>query len=261
MVVGGGDDRLRMEYVSETADVVVGDSVVTSGIDGIYPKGFVIGRVESVEKSGGAYQTITVEPAVDFSSLEEVLVVADADAGAATRAEEPRSEGRRGCAGASPSRSRCRRRWRGCRPRHRRGGSGAGRRRLRGADVRTGHRAADRHVRRADPGRAVERRSSASAGWPRRSSGFWPGWSGRSSSWPSRCRGSWCSLPRRVAARVVFIGLYALLDLRAFRDALCGGGRAGGWATRVVGVLAFQLAELLPGAVERRRREQKRLRR
>ena len=75
VVVGGGDDRLRLEYVSEVADVVVGDVVVTSGIDGIYPKGFVIGRVESVEKDGGSYKRITVKPAVDFSSLEEVLVV------------------------------------------------------------------------------------------------------------------------------------------------------------------------------------------
>ena len=56
VVVGGGDERLRMEYVSEVADVVVGDVVVTSGIDGIFPKGFVIGRVEAVEKSGGAYK-------------------------------------------------------------------------------------------------------------------------------------------------------------------------------------------------------------
>ena len=45
----------EMEYVSEVYDLVVGDVVVTSGIDGIYPKGFVIGRVESVERSGGAY--------------------------------------------------------------------------------------------------------------------------------------------------------------------------------------------------------------
>ena len=75
VVVGGGDDRLRMEYVSEVFDIVVGDVVVTSGIDGIYPKGFIIGRVEAVERSGGAYKRITIKPAVDFSSLEEVLVV------------------------------------------------------------------------------------------------------------------------------------------------------------------------------------------
>jgi rod shape-determining protein MreC len=75
VVVGRGDDRLQMDYVSEVFDVVVGDTVVTSGIDGIYPKGFVIGQVEAVEKSGGGYKRITVRPAVSFSALEEVLVV------------------------------------------------------------------------------------------------------------------------------------------------------------------------------------------
>jgi rod shape-determining protein MreC len=75
VVVGAGGDRLRMDYVSDVSDVVVGDIVVSSGIDGIYPKGFVIGRVESIERSGGAYRRIMVHPAVDFSSLEEVLVV------------------------------------------------------------------------------------------------------------------------------------------------------------------------------------------
>jgi rod shape-determining protein MreC len=75
VVVGGGDNVLRMEYVSEVFDVNTGDEVVTSGIDGIYPKGFAIGRVESVEKSGGAYKRITIRPAVNFSELEQVLVV------------------------------------------------------------------------------------------------------------------------------------------------------------------------------------------
>ena len=75
VVIGAGDDRLRLDYVSETADVLEGDLVVTSGIDGIYPKGFIVGRVDSVEKSGGSYREILVRPAVEFSSLEEVLVV------------------------------------------------------------------------------------------------------------------------------------------------------------------------------------------
>jgi rod shape-determining protein MreC len=75
VVVGAADRRLQMEYVSEVADVVVGDLVVTSGIDGIYPKGYAIGRVETVERAGGAYKRIVVRPAVDFSSIEEVLVV------------------------------------------------------------------------------------------------------------------------------------------------------------------------------------------
>jgi rod shape-determining protein MreC len=75
VVIGVGEDRLRLENVSEAADIVVGDTIVTSGIEGIYPKGFVIGRVDAVEKNGPAYKRITVKPAVDFSSLEEVLVV------------------------------------------------------------------------------------------------------------------------------------------------------------------------------------------
>ena len=75
VVVGVGGDRLEMEYVSEVYDLVVGDVVVTSGIDGIYPKGLVIGQIESMDRSGGAYKRIVVRPAVDFNALEEVLVV------------------------------------------------------------------------------------------------------------------------------------------------------------------------------------------
>lgn len=75
VVKGTGDSRLELEFVSEAADVAVGDLVVTSGIEGIFPKGFTIGRVDVVDKSGPSYKRITVKPAVDFSSLEEVLVV------------------------------------------------------------------------------------------------------------------------------------------------------------------------------------------
>jgi rod shape-determining protein MreC len=75
VVKGGGDDRLELQFVSETADVVTGDLVVTSGIEGIFPKGFTIGHVDAVEKSGPSYKRITVKPTVNFSSLEEVLVV------------------------------------------------------------------------------------------------------------------------------------------------------------------------------------------
>jgi rod shape-determining protein MreC len=75
VVVGTGSDMLKLDYVSGSAEIQTGDIVTTSGIDGIYPKGFVIGRVEKVERSGGAYGAITVRPAVDFSMLEEVLVV------------------------------------------------------------------------------------------------------------------------------------------------------------------------------------------
>ena len=88
VAIGAGEELLTLEYVSEVADVVVGDLVVTSGIDGIYPKGYVIGQVESLEKNGGSYKKITVRPAVDFRSLEEVLVVTTP-----TAAREPDHQG------------------------------------------------------------------------------------------------------------------------------------------------------------------------
>ena len=76
MVVGvEADPPLRMELVSNLSDVKAGDTVVASGVDGIYPKGYLIGVVEQSERGVGLYRTVTVRPAVDFSSVEEVLVV------------------------------------------------------------------------------------------------------------------------------------------------------------------------------------------
>jgi len=81
-VVVGTDDPalLVMEYVSNLEDVRVGDEIVTSGIDGIYPKGFRIGKVTNVEEGVGLYQLIHVEPIVKFSQLEDVLVVLNSQA-------------------------------------------------------------------------------------------------------------------------------------------------------------------------------------
>jgi len=75
VVLGSGEDLLRMDYVSGIADVKTGDTVVASGIEGIYPKGFVIGKVESVDRGNGLYKVIKVRPSVDFTRLEEVLVI------------------------------------------------------------------------------------------------------------------------------------------------------------------------------------------
>ena len=76
LVKGAADDRLlSMEYVSNLDDVEVGDTVVTSGSDGIYPKGFVIGDVASVQRGPGLYRTIRVRSRIRFGDLDEVLVV------------------------------------------------------------------------------------------------------------------------------------------------------------------------------------------
>ncbi len=75
MVGAEGDPPLQFQLVSNLADVVVGDIAVTSGTDGVYPKGFPIGRVEKSERGAGLYRQISVRPMVDFSSLEDVLIV------------------------------------------------------------------------------------------------------------------------------------------------------------------------------------------
>jgi rod shape-determining protein MreC len=75
LVVGGPGSTLRMDYVPSTAEVTTGDRVVTSGIDKVYPKGFLIGTVASVSRGTGTFYELAIQPAVDFSRLEEVLVV------------------------------------------------------------------------------------------------------------------------------------------------------------------------------------------
>ena len=76
MVVGReGETPLRMDFVSNLADVKQGDVVATSGADGIYPKGFRIGWVERADRGDGLSLAITVRPSVDFRALDEVLVV------------------------------------------------------------------------------------------------------------------------------------------------------------------------------------------
>ena len=89
IVVGIGDGMLHMQYVPGTADVKTGDLVVTSGIDGIFPKGFVIGTIDHAVRGAGAYLEILIRPAVDFSRLEEVLIVRSPPAPRATPPEEP----------------------------------------------------------------------------------------------------------------------------------------------------------------------------
>lgn len=81
VVTGGGDDPpLRMQFVNKSYDVSAGDRVVTSGHDGLFPAGFVIGTVSRVARGGGLYLQVDVRPAVNFSHLDVVLVLLDAPA-------------------------------------------------------------------------------------------------------------------------------------------------------------------------------------
>ena len=89
IVVGTNLELLRMDFVPVTADVKTGDAIVTSGVDGIYPKGFIIGKVEQVDNGNGIYKNIRVRPSVAFDRLEEVLVVKPSAAQAAQAKERP----------------------------------------------------------------------------------------------------------------------------------------------------------------------------
>ena len=64
-----------LKYVSYYTDIQKGDLLVTSGLDGIYPKGLAVATVVSVTKrEASAFQTVVAEPVARFSRLEEVLV-------------------------------------------------------------------------------------------------------------------------------------------------------------------------------------------
>jgi rod shape-determining protein MreC len=75
IVEGTPDGGCGLKFVKRTEDVQTGDEVVTSGLDGIFPKGLPIGRVVAVDKRGqGLFQYAEIAPAVEFDRLEEVLV-------------------------------------------------------------------------------------------------------------------------------------------------------------------------------------------
>jgi rod shape-determining protein MreC len=73
--VGGGKSRLA--YVDKEADVEVGDAVVTSGLDGVFPKGLLLGEVNAVEDGpvSDLFQMVAVTPVVDLQRVEEVLIL------------------------------------------------------------------------------------------------------------------------------------------------------------------------------------------
>jgi rod shape-determining protein MreC len=74
---GTGSGPLKLENMLRTEDVENGDLIITSGTDGVYPPGLVVGRVANLEKKEhGMFQAADILPAVDTTKLEEVLVVA-----------------------------------------------------------------------------------------------------------------------------------------------------------------------------------------
>jgi rod shape-determining protein MreC len=78
----------RVRYLPLMAEVAVGDEVVTSGMGGVFPKGIPVGRITAVErKSGALFQEATLQPAVDLSRLEEVVILTGSESRAGLEAD------------------------------------------------------------------------------------------------------------------------------------------------------------------------------
>jgi len=89
MVKGMSTEVCKMDYMAKSSDAVVGEVVITSGLGDIFPKGLPLGKISGVnEASGRLFKEIDVMPSVDFSKLEEVLVIQTVD----DQDEEKRAE-------------------------------------------------------------------------------------------------------------------------------------------------------------------------
>jgi rod shape-determining protein MreC len=82
----GENTSLSLLYVSSQEDVKPGDSIVTSGLGGIFPQGVRVGTVTRVGLAeNGLMKEVQVRPAVNFRNLEEVLVYLPAGSGRGPR--------------------------------------------------------------------------------------------------------------------------------------------------------------------------------
>ncbi len=75
-IVKGTGFGCVMEYIDNKTDVSIGDKVISSGKDGFFPKGVLIGTVEEINRKGN-FLSAKVSPNVELNSLEEVLVILD----------------------------------------------------------------------------------------------------------------------------------------------------------------------------------------
>ncbi len=76
----GKPDAARLEFALRSEDMIEGDALVTSGTDGVFPRGLLVGKVTHLRRNGhGLFQDADVVPAVDVTRLEEVLVLTSAE--------------------------------------------------------------------------------------------------------------------------------------------------------------------------------------
>jgi rod shape-determining protein MreC len=73
---GAGSLGCSLKYVPKTETVNIGDTIISSGLSGLFPKGLLLGTVKNVDKTNsGLFQKIDVAPFVDFARLEEVVIL------------------------------------------------------------------------------------------------------------------------------------------------------------------------------------------
>jgi rod shape-determining protein MreC len=73
---GLDSNRSELKNISSSEKVEIGESIVTTGLDRIYPKGRLVGTVESVEADPNApWHKIVVKPTAPVDRVEHVLVL------------------------------------------------------------------------------------------------------------------------------------------------------------------------------------------
>ncbi|MCP4650056.1 MAG: rod shape-determining protein MreC [PVC group bacterium] len=71
---GIGRGLCRLKYLPVESNVKLGDIVISAGVGGVYPKGLLIGKIESIKiERGGIYKNCIVKPSASLSGLEEIL--------------------------------------------------------------------------------------------------------------------------------------------------------------------------------------------
>jgi len=90
IVKGASNEECYLDYVLYEDEVRVGDEVIASGFDGVYPKGLLIGTVSAVNFQGSDFfKEVKIAPAVDFDKLEDVLIILKAAPAPAAPAVAP----------------------------------------------------------------------------------------------------------------------------------------------------------------------------
>jgi rod shape-determining protein MreC len=73
---GSTENGCGLKYIQRGSDIAVGDSVITSGLDGIFPKGQPVGIVTRVDsRESRMFQEVEVKLSADLTTIEEVVVV------------------------------------------------------------------------------------------------------------------------------------------------------------------------------------------